>query len=252
MIVLKTSRELELMRRAGELSAQALMAGVRTVQPGKTTLDIDRVVHDYIVSHGGKPSFLGYNGFPASTCVSINEEVIHGIPSRERVIREGDLVSIDVGAILGGYQGDNAFTVAAGAASAENAKLLEVTQKSLELAIAQAVPGNHLRDIGAAVENYVSGFGYGIVREYVGHGIGTEMHEDPEVPNYATPRRGPRLLAGMTLAIEPMITLRGDEVKTLSNGWTVVTESGLPAAHFEHTVAITDNGLVILTPRDFG
>lgn len=252
MIVLKTSRELELMRRAGELSAQALMAGVRAVQPGKTTLDIDRVVHDYIVSHGGKPSFLGYNGFPASTCVSINEEVIHGIPSRERVIREGDLVSIDVGAILGGYQGDNAFTVAAGAASAENAKLLEVTQKSLELAIAQAVPGNHLRDIGAAVENYVSGFGYGIVREYVGHGIGTEMHEDPEVPNYATPRRGPRLLAGMTLAIEPMITLRGDEVKTLSNGWTVVTESGLPAAHFEHTVAITDNGPVILTPRDFG
>ena len=252
MIVLKTSRELELMRRAGELSAQALMAGVRAVQPGKTTLDIDRVVHDYIVSHGGKPSFLGYNGFPASTCVSINEEVIHGIPSRERVIREGDLVSIDVGAILGGYQGDNAFTVAAGAASAENAKLLEVTQKSLELAIAQAVPGNHLRDIGAAVENYVSGFGYGIVREYVGHGIGTAMHEDPEVPNYATPRRGPRLLAGMTLAIEPMITLRGDEVKTLSNGWTVVTESGLPAAHFEHTVAITDNGPVILTPRDFG
>ena len=252
MIVLKTSRELELMRRAGELSAQALMAGVRPAQPGKTTLDIDRVVHDYIVSHGGKPSFLGYNGFPASTCVSINEEVIHGIPSRERVIREGDLVSIDVGAILGGYQGDNAFTVAAGAASAENAKLLEVTQKSLELAIAQAVPGNHLRDIGAAVENYVSGFGYGIVREYVGHGIGTEMHEDPEVPNYATPRRGPRLLAGMTLAIEPMITLRGDEVKTLSNGWTVVTESGLPAAHFEHTVAITDNGPVILTPRDFG
>ena len=252
MIVLKTSRELELMRRAGELSAQALMAGVRAVQPGKTTLDIDRVVHEYIVSHGGKPSFLGYNGFPASTCVSINEEVIHGIPSRERVIREGDLVSIDVGAILGGYQGDNAFTVAAGAASAENAKLLEVTQKSLELAIAQAVPGNHLRDIGSAVENYVSGFGYGIVREYVGHGIGTEMHEDPEVPNYATPRRGPRLLAGMTLAIEPMITLRGDEVKTLSNGWTVVTESGLPAAHFEHTVAITDNGPVILTPRDFG
>ena len=252
MIVLKTSRELERMRRAGELSAQALMAGVRAVQPGKTSLDIDRVVHDYIVSHGGKPSFLGYNGFPASTCVSINEEVIHGIPSRERVIREGDLVSIDVGAILGGYQGDNAFTVAAGAASAENAKLLEVTQKSLELAIAQAVPGNHLRDIGAAVENYVSGFGYGIVREYVGHGIGTEMHEDPEVPNYATPRRGPRLLAGMTLAIEPMITLRGDEVKTLSNGWTVVTESGLPAAHFEHTVAITDNGPVILTPRDFG
>lgn len=252
MIVLKTSRELELMRRAGELSAQALMAGVRAAQPGKTTLDIDRVVHDYIVSHGGKPSFLGYNGFPASTCVSINEEVIHGIPSRERVIREGDLVSIDVGAILGGYQGDNAFTVAAGAASAANAKLLEVTQKSLELAIAQAVPGNHLRDIGAAVENYVSGFGYGIVREYVGHGIGTAMHEDPEVPNYATPRRGPRLLAGMTLAIEPMITLRGDEVKTLSNGWTVVTESGLPAAHFEHTVAITDNGPVILTPRDFG
>lgn len=252
MIVLKTSRELELMRRAGELSAQALMAGVRAAQPGKTTLDIDRVLHDYIVSHGGKPSFLGYNGFPASTCVSINEEVIHGIPSRERVIREGDLVSIDVGAILGGYQGDNAFTVAAGAASAENAKLLEVTQKSLELAIAQAVPGNHLRDIGAAVENYVSGFGYGIVREYVGHGIGTAMHEDPEVPNYATPRRGPRLLAGMTLAIEPMITLRGDEVKTLSNGWTVVTESGLPAAHFEHTVAITDNGPVILTPRDFG
>ena len=247
MIILKTSRELELMRQAGRISHLALMAGVRAVAPGRTTMDVDRAVHEVIVSMGAKPSFLGYGGFPASACVSVNEEVIHGIPSKHRVIREGDIVSIDTGAIYQGYHGDNAFTVAAGTASRECVELMEATQKCLELAIAAAQPGNRLGDIGAAVEQYARSLGYGVVREYVGHGIGDEMHQDPEVPNYGKPGHGLRLRPGMTLAIEPMINLEGDGVRTLDDGWTVVTRSGLPSAHFENTVAITENGPVILT-----
>ena len=247
MIILKTSRELELMRQAGRISHLALMAGVRAVAPGRTTMDVDRAVHEVIVSMGAKPSFLGYGGFPASACVSVNEEVIHGIPSKHRIIREGDIVSIDTGAIYQGYHGDNAFTVAAGTASRECIELMEATQKCLELAIAAAQPGNRLGDIGAAVEQYARSLGYGVVREYVGHGIGDEMHQDPEVPNYGKPGHGLRLRPGMTLAIEPMINLEGDGVRTLDDGWTVVTRSGLPSAHFENTVAITENGPVILT-----
>lgn len=247
MIILKTSHELELMREAGRISHLALMAGVKAVAPGKTTMDINRVVHETITSLGGVPSFLGYAGFPASACISVNDEVIHGIPSKHRKIQEGDIVSIDTGAIYKGYHGDNAFTVAAGTASKECQELMEVTQKCLELAIAQAVPGNRLGDIGAAVENWARSHGYGVVREYVGHGIGDEMHQDPEVPNYGTPGHGLRLRAGMTLAIEPMINMEGDGVRTLDNGWTVVTKSGLPSAHFENTVAITEHGPVILT-----
>ena len=247
MIILKTSRELELMRQAGRISHLALMAGVRAVAPGRTTMDVDRAVHEVIVSMGAKPSFLGYGGFPASACISVNEEVIHGIPSKHRIIREGDIVSIDTGAIYQGYHGDNAFTVAAGTASRECIDLMEATQKCLELAIAAAQPGNRLGDIGAAVEQYARSLGYGVVREYVGHGIGDEMHQDPEVPNYGKPGHGLRLRPGMTLAIEPMINLEGDGVRTLDDGWTVVTRSGLPSAHFENTVAITENGPVILT-----
>ena len=247
MIVLKTGKEIALMREAGRIAAQALMAGVRAVEPGKTTQDINRVIHDYITSHGAVPSFLGYSGFPAAACISINQEVIHGIPSKTRRIQEGDIVSIDVGAIYKGYHGDNAYTVGAGQISPENQQLLAVTQKCLELGIAAALPGNRLGDIGAAVQGYAESFGYGVVREYVGHGIGSEMHQEPEVPNYGRAGHGLRLAAGMTIAIEPMINLRGAGVRQLSDGWTVVTASGLPSAHFEHTVAITDNGPVILT-----
>ena len=247
MIVLKTGNEIALMREAGRISALALMAGVAAVQPGKTTQDINRVIHETITSHGAKPSFLGYHGYPAAACISINQEVIHGIPSKTRRIEEGDIVSIDVGAIYKGYHGDNAFTVGAGQISSEKQQLLDVTQKCLELGIAEAIPGNRLGDIGAAVQGYAESFGFGVVREFVGHGIGSEMHQDPEVPNFGKAGHGPRLTAGMTLAIEPMINLKGADVKQLSDGWTVVTASGTPSAHFEHTVAITDNGPVILT-----
>ena len=248
MVVLKTSRELELMREAGRISHLALMAGVRAVQPGRTTMDVNRAVHDVILSFGAKPSFLGYGGFPAAACVSINEEVIHGIPSKRRRIQEGDIVSIDTGAIYQGFHGDNAFTVAAGQTSAECEELMSVTQKCLELAIAAAQPGNRLGDIGSAVEQYARSHGYGVVTQFVGHGIGTEMHQEPEVPNYGKAGHGLRLRPGMTLAIEPMINMKGDEVvKDKRDGWTIRTATGLPSAHFENTVAITENGPVILT-----
>lgn len=247
MILLKTGNEIALMREAGRIAAQALRAGVLAVAPGKTTQDINRVIHDCITSQGAVPSFLGYGGFPAAACISINQEVIHGIPSKTRRIEEGDIVSIDVGAIYKGYHGDNAYTVGAGQISPEKQQLLDVTQRCLELGIAAARPGNRLGDIGAAVQAYAESFGYGVVREYVGHGIGTEMHQEPEVPNYGRPGHGPRLSAGMTMAIEPMINQKGAGVRQLPDGWTVVTASGAPSAHFEHTVAITDNGPVILT-----
>ena len=248
MIILKTSRELELMREAGRISHLALMAGVRAVQPGATTMDVNRAVHETITSLGGKPSFLGYGGFPAAACVSINDEVIHGIPTKRRKIQEGDIVSIDTGAIYQGFHGDNAFTVAAGETSQRCRELMEVTQRCLELAIAAALPGNRLGDIGAAVEEYARSHGFGVVNDYVGHGIGSEMHQEPEVPNYGRAGHGQRLRPGMTLAIEPMINMEGDGVwKDKKDGWTIHTASGLPSAHFENTVAITENGPVVLT-----
>ena len=248
MIILKTSRELELMREAGRISHLALMAGARAVQPGATTMDVNRAVHETITSLGGKPSFLGYGGFPAAACVSINDEVIHGIPTKRRKIQEGDIVSIDTGAIYQGFHGDNAFTVAAGETSQRCRELMEVTQRCLELAIAAAQPGNRLGDIGAAVEEYARSHGFGVVKEYVGHGIGSEMHQEPEVPNYGRAGHGQRLRPGMTLAIEPMINMEGDGVwKDKKDGWTIHTASGLPSAHFENTVAITENGPVVLT-----
>ena len=248
MIILKTSRELELMREAGRISHLALMAGVRAVQPGATTMDVNRAVHETITSLGGKPSFLGYGGVPAAACVSINDEVIHGIPTKRRKIQEGDIVSIDTGAIYQGFHGDNAFTVAAGETSQRCRELMEVTQRCLELAIAAALPGNRLGDIGAAVEEYARSHGFGVVKEYVGHGIGSEMHQEPEVPNYGRAGHGQRLRPGMTLAIEPMINMEGDGVwKDKKDGWTIHTASGLPSAHFENTVAITENGPVVLT-----
>ena len=247
MIVLKTTKELEAMREACRLSALALQVGLEAVKPGVTTWDIDRKIHDFITSHGAKPSFLGYGGFPGSACISINEQVIHGIPSKKTVIREGDIVSIDVGAFYKGYHGDNAGTVGAGEIDPQVRQLLEVTEKSLYDGIAAAVAGNRIGDISAAVEARANRYGYGVVREYVGHGVGANLHEDPEVPNYGRAGHGPRLTCGMTRAIEPMINLGTEMVKVLKDGWTVVTADGKPAAHFEHTIAITDNGLVILT-----
>lgn len=246
MVVLKTSKELAKMKRAGSISAQALQVGGAAVRPGVTTGEIDRAVRSFIQSKGAIPSFLGYGGFPGSACVSVNDEIIHGIPGG-RVIQEGDIVSIDVGAIVDGYHGDNAATFAAGRVSNAAQKLMDATRESLLAAIAVAKPGARLGDIGYAVQSYVEALGYGVVREYVGHGIGTEMHEEPEVPNYGRPGHGVRLVPGMVIAIEPMITEGSPALHVLDNDWTVVTNDHKLAAHFEHTVAITESGPVILT-----
>ncbi|MBP1558963.1 MAG: type I methionyl aminopeptidase [Oscillospiraceae bacterium] len=249
MIILKTSQELSRMREAGRIAGGALAAGMEACKPGVTTMDVNRAVHQFITSHGAKPSFLGYGGFPASACVSVNNEVIHGIPSKQRILREGDIVSIDVGAFYKGYHGDTAATVGVGSVSAEAQQLMDVTARCLELGIAQAIRGNRIGDIGAAVQQHAESFGYGVVREFIGHGVGAQLHEDPEVPNYGRAGRGPRLAPGMTIAIEPMINLVGEDVEVQPDGWTVLTASGSLSAHFEHTIAITDNGPVVLTTR---
>ena len=246
MVTLKTSKELAKMRTAGAITAQALQAGGAAVRPGITTGEIDRIIKEFIISKGAKPSFLGYGGFPGSACISVNDEVIHGIPGK-RVIKEGDIVSIDVGAIYDGYQGDSAATFAAGAVSAEAQGLMDATQESLLAAIVVMRVGARLGDIGHAVQSYVEARGYGVVREYVGHGIGREMHEEPEVPNYGHPGHGMRLVAGMVLAVEPMITQFSPAVRVLGDDWTVVTKDHGLAAHFEHTIAVTEKGPVILT-----
>ena len=247
MIVLKTNRELALMREACRISAGALKVAGEAVQPGVTTEEIDRIAYEYIIKQGAKPNFLNYNGFPATACISINDEVIHGIPSKKRVIKEGDIVSIDLGAILNGYNGDNAATFAAGKISPEAERLINTTRESLYEGIQVAVAGGRIGDISNAVQKYCEERGFSVVRDFVGHGIGTKLHEDPAVPNYGTPGRGVRLLPGMTLAIEPMINAGGYEVRQLSDGWTVKTKDGSLSAHFEHTVAITNDGPKILT-----
>ncbi|WP_040198027.1 type I methionyl aminopeptidase [Candidatus Soleaferrea massiliensis] len=247
MVVLKSKNELLKLKEAGRISAQALKLGGEAVKPGVSTWKIDQVIHDYIVSEGATPSFLNYGGFPASACISVNNEVIHGIPSQKRIIREGDIVSIDVGACKDGYHGDNAWTFAAGAISDEAKSLLETTEESLYAAIKAAVKGNRLGDVGYAVQSTVEKKGYGVVRDYVGHGVGRNLHEEPNVPNFGLPGHGTRLLPGMVIAIEPMINIKGAGVRQLSDGWTVVTASGSLSAHFEHTIAITEQGPVILT-----
>ena len=246
MIVLKNSSELALMRIAGRISAQALQVGGEMVRPGVTTGQINQKIHNFILSQDAIPSFLGYGGFPASACISINDTVIHGIPGDE-VIEEGDIVSIDVGAVYKGFHGDNAATFPAGKISPEAQKLLDATRESLYKGIEAAINGNRVGDVSAAVERSIEPYGFGIVRKYVGHGVGKDMHESPEVPNYGVPGRGPRLAVGMTIAIEPMINLGTHDVKILSDGWTVKTADNSLSAHFEHSVAITENGPVILT-----
>lgn len=246
-ITIKSKTDLAKMREAGRIAARALELAGKSIKPGMTTFQLDKIMHDFIISCGAVPTFLGYGGFPASACISINDEVIHGIPSKKRIIRAGDIVSVDVGATYDGFVGDNARTFPVGEISREVQDLLTVTEASLYAAIEAAQPGARLGDVCHAVEAYCTERGYGIVRQYCGHGIGHEMHEDPEVPNYGKPGRGIRLMPGMTFCIEPMINQKGDEVKVLKDGWTVVTANGSLSAHFEHQIAITKDGPVIMT-----
>jgi methionyl aminopeptidase len=247
MIIIKTDKEIEYMRQAGKVVANTLLKLEEVVKPGITTLELDRIAEEYIVKQNAKPSFKGYCGFPGSICTSINKEVVHGIPSKKVVLQEGDIVSVDCGAILNGYQGDAARTFAVGKISKEAQKLIEVTKESFFKGVEKAVVGNRLTDISAAIQTYVESFGYSIVREYVGHGIGKDMHEDPEVPNYGRPGRGPKLTKGIMIAIEPMVNAGKYRVETESNDWTVVTIDGSLSAHYENTVAILDDGPEILT-----
>lgn len=247
MVILKTKQELTLMKKAGSIAAMALAAGGAAVKAGATTADINRIIHDCIVKNGAKPSFLGYGGFPAAACISVNDEVIHGIPSKTRVLRDGDIVSIDVGACYKGYHGDNAATFPVGKVSPEAQRLIDVTKESLALAVAMIKPGVRLGDIGHAISSHCESFGYGVVREFVGHGVGKNLHEDPQVPNFGKEGKGLRLVSGMTLAIEPMINLEGAGVYQLDDGWTVKTDSGSYSAHFEYTIAVTDDGAMVLT-----
>lgn len=247
MIPVKSAAELEKMKHACAISSQALQVGGAAVRPGITTAEIDRIIHDYIVRHGARPNFKGYGGFPGSACISLNDTVIHGIPGREITVREGDIVSIDTGAVCEGFHGDNACTYACGAVSQEAQRLMEVTRAALFKGIEAAVPGGRVGDIGHAIQSYVEQNGFSVVRDFVGHGVGRELHEAPEIPNYGKPGHGPRLAPGMTIAIEPMINAGVATVRILPDGWTVKTTDGALSAHFEHTVAITKNGPVVLT-----
>ena len=247
MIVLKTERELKQMLTACRISALALQKAGEAVEPGITTAELDKHIRKFIRSQGAEPTFLNYNGFPASACISVNEEVIHGIPDKGRIIKAGDLVSIDLGACIDGYTGDTAASFACGDISPEVKRLRDTTEESLYIGIKAAVSGGRLGDIGYAVQSYCESRGYTVVREYTGHGVGRNLHEDPAVPNFGTPGRGVKLIPGMTIAIEPMINMGTKAIKTLANRWTVVTADGKVSAHFEHTVAITDNGPLIMT-----
>lgn len=247
MIVLKTSAEIKAMQEAGRIAAGALKAAGEAVEPGVSTDYINRIAHEYITKHGAIPTFKGYGGFPAASCISINDEIIHGIPSKSRIIQPGDIVSIDTGATFKGYVGDNAATFAAGEISPEAKRLCDTTRESLYEGIKMAVAGNRLGDISFTIQKYCEERGFSVVREYTGHGVGRVMHEDPSVPNYGTPGRGVRLLPGMTIAIEPMINQGVAAIRQLPDGWTVKTKDGKLSAHFEHTIAITSNGPVILT-----
>lgn len=251
MILLKTHREISLMREAGIIAARALKLAGEAVAPGVSTAEIDALVRNYIEKQGAIPSFLNYNGFPAAACISINHEVIHGIPSQDRKIKEGDIVSIDLGATLNGFVGDTAATFAAGEISEEASMLCETTKQALYEGLKMAKAGKRLGDIGHAIEAYCTQRGYSVVRNYTGHGIGKQLHEDPPVPNYGKPGRGLRLIPGMTLAIEPMINQGMAEVDLMPDGWTVLTADAKLSAHFEHTIAITkDSECQILTLDD--
>ena len=250
MIQLKNADQIKIMKEAGRITGEALLVAREHVRPGVSTYEIDRVVRAYIERAGAKPSFLGYGGFPGSACVSVNDEVIHGIPSKQRILMEGDIVKIDVGAFYKGYHGDSARTIAVGSVSAEAQKLMEVTRASFFAGLEQLKVGNRLGDVGSAIDALVVQNGFSTVKRYIGHGIGHELHESPDVPNYGTPGRGTRLCAGMVLAIEPMVNIGGEAVRELSDGWTVKTADGSLSAHYENTVALTGDGIINLTLID--
>ena len=247
MIAVKSDRELEVMRKACQITAAARKLAGDMIRPGISTGEIDKAVHDFILSQGAKPSFLGYNGYPASVCISVNDQVIHGIPSPETVLKDGDIVKIDVGAFYKGYHGDCAATFAVGSVSEEAERLIRVTEASFYKGIEQALPDRRIGDIGAAIEGFVRENGFTVVRDFIGHGVGEKLHEDPEVPNYGIAGRGVRLRSGMTIAVEPMVNAGTWRVKTLSDGWTVKTLDGRLSAHYENTICVSDNGPVILT-----
>ena len=247
MVSIKSSTDLAKMREAGQIAGRALKLAGESIKAGMTTKALDKIIHDFIVGCGAIPSFLNYGGFPGSASISINNEVINGIPSHKKRIAEGDIVSVDVGAFYNGFHGDTCATFAVGKISEEAKELLKVTEESLYEGIRAAQVGARLGDVGHAVEEYCSSRGYGIVRNYCGHGIGRDLHESPEVPNYGKEGHGQRLVAGMTFCIEPMINQKGDGIKVLRDGWTVITESGSLSAHFEHAIAVTPSGPVILT-----
>ena len=247
MIQVKNKAQIALMKKAGRITGEALLVARELVREGVSTKEIDDKIRAFIEKSGAKPSFLGYGGFPASACISINDEVIHGIPSRERILHEGDIVKIDVGAYIDGFHGDSARTFPVGKVSDEAMKLIEVTKESFDRAFEVARVGMRIGDIGSAIDTYVRGYGYSVVRKYIGHGVGHDLHEDPEVPNFGTPGRGARLCQGMTLAIEPMVNIGTHAVRELSDGWTVVTADGSLSAHYENTILITDGEAINLT-----
>ena len=247
MLQLKSPREIDTMATGGRILAEAHLAARRAIAPGVSTWDIDQVVEDYIRSKGAVPSFKGLYGFPASICASVNEEIVHGIPNKKKILREGDIISVDIGVFFGGLHTDSARTYPVGRIDAATQKLLHVTEESLDAGLKAAVIGNHIGDIGHAVETVVKAGGFTVVRDLVGHGVGHLMHEDPQVPNHGKPKRGMRLVAGLTIAIEPMVNMGTEKTRVLQDKWTVVTADGKNSAHFEHTVAVTESGPLVLT-----
>ena len=247
MIRLKNPEQIELMKVAGRITGEALLVAEEAIRPGISTKEIDKKIREYIEKCNARPTFLGYGGFPGSACISINEEVIHGIPSEKKILREGDIVKVDVGACYRGYNGDSARTFAVGKISDEAQRLIEVTKASFFEGVKNALHGNRIGDIGSAVEDCVTAAGFSVVRKFVGHGVGAELHEDPEVPNFGTPGRGVRIYNGMTLAIEPMVNVGTGDVKVLGDGWTVITADKKLSAHYEHSIAVTEDGPILLT-----
>ncbi|MEI6813669.1 MAG: type I methionyl aminopeptidase [bacterium] len=247
MLQLKSAREIETMAVGGRILAEAHLAARDAVAAGMSTWDIDQVVEDFIRSKGAVPSFKGLYGFPASICASVNEEIVHGIPNKKKILRDGDIISVDIGVFFGGLHTDSARTYPVGPIDAETQRLLDVTEASLVAGMQAAVIGNHVGDIGHAVESVVKAGGFTVVRDLVGHGVGHMMHEEPQIPNHGKPKRGMRLVAGLTIAIEPMVNIGTEKTRTLGDKWTVVTADGKNSAHFEHTVAVTEDGPVVLT-----
>ncbi len=252
MIQIKNQIQIAAMKEAGRITGEALLVAREMVREGVSTFEIDKAIRNHIEKSGAKPSFLGYAGFPGSACISINDEVIHGIPSKKRVLKEGDIVKIDVGAFYKGFHGDSARTIPVGKVSDEALRLIEATEKSFWAGIAKAESGNRIGDIGNAIESCVKEYGYSVVKRYIGHGVGHELHESPDVPNYGTAGRGVRLCNGMTLAIEPMVNIGTSEVKDMPDGWTVKTADGSLSAHYENSIAITSEGVIVLTEVERG